>query len=89
MHAHTLKIKYVGSSCHMSRGNLGKKEGERNAVRACVFQWFCVFFTIFGHEVCSETAGAASHVPASKTQELMLRVVKQLVLHHMFQATNT
>ena len=56
-----------------------------------VFVCFLLFLGLLhkGCEVCSETAGGASHVPASKTQELMLRVVKQLVLHHMFQDKHT
>ena len=49
--------------------------------------YLCLIYE--GYEVCSETAGVASHVPASKTNQLMLRVVKQLVLHHMFQGTST
>ena len=38
----------------------------------CVFVCFLLFLGLLhkGYEVCSETAGVASHVPASKTQEL-------------------
>ena len=75
----------AGTDPERWRSNTKKKREERceGPCFFCVFVCFLLYLGLLhkGYEVCSETAGLASHVPASKTKELMLRllrVVKQL-----------